>query len=305
MNDDVSTNITTVSRRDVLKMTATGLLAAAAPAGALRATECCGAEKPAKRIPICLQLYSVRDDCGKDIDKAMSQVAKMGFEGVEFAGYYKYDRDPKALKKKLDELGLKAPATHIGTSSFLGDALKKTIDFHKTLGCKFLILPGNRDFTHPEKSKKLADMFNKLAEVLKAEGMFCGYHNHTAEFKKDGDKTYWELFADRTSDDVVLQQDIGWTVTAGQDPVALIKKYPGRTKSTHFKPAVVKGDAGKTHLIGQDSVPWKEVIAACYDVGGTEWFTIEQEHYPNGKSPAECSKLSLTGLKKILADMGK
>jgi sugar phosphate isomerase/epimerase len=300
MTKTPSTDATTISRRNALKLTAAGLLAAAAPGGIIRASQCCAAAKPAKHIPICLQLYSVRGDCGKDIDAAMTQVAEMGFEGVEFAGYYKYGSDAKALKKKLDDLGLKAAATHIRTNSFIGDALKRTIDFHKTIGCKFLIVPGDGAFSNPEKSKVLAETFNKTAEALKPEGMYCGYHNHTHEFKKVGDKTYWELFAERTSDDVVLQMDVGWTVTAGQDPVALIRKYPGRTKSTHFKPATLKGDKGKTHLIGQDSVDWKGVIAACREVGGTEWITIEQERYPDGKSPMECSKLSLEGLKKLL-----
>ena len=50
---------------------------------------------------------------------------------------------------------------------------------------------------------------------------------------------------------------------------------------------------------------WPEVIAACYEVGGTEWITIEQESYPDGKSPMECSEISLGGLKQILAKMGK
>jgi len=294
---------TTISRRGVLKMTAGGMLAAAAPAGLIRSAEALAEDKPAKHIPICLQLYSVRRDCGKDIDAAMKQVAEMGFEGVEFAGYYKYGNDPKALKKKLDELGLKAPATHIRTSSFVGDNLKKTIDFHKTIGCKFLIVPGDGAFSHPERSKELAETFNKAAEALKAEGMYCGYHNHKGEFRKDGDKTYWDLFAERTSEDVVLQQDVGWTVAAGLDPAALIRKHPGRTKITHFKPTVVGGDEGKKHFIGQDSVNWKEVIAACREVGGTEWFTVEQESYPDGKSPMECSKISLEALKEIIASM--
>ena len=80
-----------------------------------------------------------------------------------------------------------------------GDELKKTIDFHQTIGCKFLIVPGDGDFTDPEKSKALAETFNKTAEVLKPLGMACGYHNHTNEFKKDGDNTYWDLFAERTA----------------------------------------------------------------------------------------------------------
>ena len=248
---------------------------------------------------ISVQLYSVRDDCAKDFDSALAQIAKMGFAGVEFAGYHNYAGKATELRRKLDELKLVAAGTHIGTGSFRGDELKKTIEFHHTLGCKFLMVPGDRDFTDPEKSKALAETFNQTAEALKPHGMFCGYHNHMGEFKKDGDKTYWDLFAERTSQDVVLQQDCGWSAAAGNNPAELVRRYPGRTKITHFKPTVVKDEPGKKAILGQDSVDWVAVLAACREVGGTEWVTVEQETYPDGKSPMECTALSLAGLKKI------
>jgi sugar phosphate isomerase/epimerase len=255
-----------------------------------------------RKIPIAVQLYSVRNDCAKDFDAALAEVAKMGFEGVEFAGYHKYGGKAKELRQKLDDLNLKVAATHIGTNTYRGDALKQTIEFHQIIGCKFLIVPGDGDFTHPEKSKALADLFNKTAETLKPLNMACGYHNHTGEFKKDGDKTFWDLFAERTTKDVVLQQDCGWTAAAGLDPVELMKRYPGRMKSTHFKPTVVGGDKGKgkKSYLGQDSVDWAAVLAGCREFGGTEWITVEQETYPDGKTPMECTALSLAGLKKLL-----
>ncbi len=248
---------------------------------------------------ISVQLYSVRDACAKDFDSSLAELAKMGFAGVEFAGYHKYGGKAKELRQKLDELNLVAAGTHIGTGSFRGDELKRTIDFHQTIGCKYLIVPGDRDFTDPEKSKALAELFNKTAEMLKPLGMYCGYHNHTHEFTKTGDTTYWHLFADRTTKDVVLQQDCGWSAAAGYNPVDLIKKYPGRTKITHFKPTVVGDHKSKKPILGEDSVDWAAVLAACRQAGGTEWVTVEQEAYLPGKSPMECTELSLKGLKKI------
>jgi sugar phosphate isomerase/epimerase len=253
-----------------------------------------------KKLPISVQLYSVRDYCAKDFDAALAQIAKMGFEGVEFAGYHNYAGKAKELRQKLDDLNLKVAATHIGTGTFRGEELKKTIEFHQIIGCKFLIVPGDGDFTNPEKSKTLAETFNKTAEILKPLNMACGYHNHTGEFKKDGDKTFWDLFAERTSKDVVLQQDCGWTAAAGLDPVVLMKRYPGRMKSTHFKPTVVGNDKTKKAFLGQDSVDWAAVYDGCVEFGGTEWVTIEQETYPDGKSPMECTEISLAGLKKII-----
>lgn len=282
-----------LSRRDILKLTVAGALSAAVPA---RAQE-------KKRIPVGVQLYSVRADCAKDFDAALKQVAEMGFEGVEFAGYYKYAEDAAGLRKKIDELGLKAAGTHVRAASFEGDNLKKTVEFHKTIGCRFLIVPGDRRFTDPEQSKQYADFMNKAAEALKAEGMFCGHHNHTNEFKKADDKTYWDLFGERTSKDVILQMDIGWVRAAGLDPIDLMNKFPGRIRSTHVKAKPSSGQ-GKA-FIGQDEFDWKRVLTACYNVGGTDWFVIEQEEYPDSKSPMECTKISLDGLKAILKEIGK
>jgi sugar phosphate isomerase/epimerase len=302
------------SRRDALKLTAVG--AAVLAGGSQLAQAHCGScgpvgakgvkVKPVKTAKISLQLYSVRGSCRKDFDGVLGKVAKMGYQGVEFAGYNKYGGKPEELKKKLDSLGLIAAGTHIGARSFTDPKnIQKTIDFHKTIGCKYLCCPGDGAFCHPERSKKLADDFNKAAEALKKVGLACGYHNHSGEMKvAAGEKTksWFDLFAERTSHDVVLQQDVGWTVHAGADPVAYIRRYPGRFQIQHFKPALIKGK-GTQPIIGQDSVPWKEVIQASYEVGSAEWFTIEQERYIKGKSDLECSEMSLAGLKKIMAAM--
>lgn len=283
-----------MSRRDLMKLTAASAIVA-------------GTSKiwPAPTVTprIGVQLYSVRRDCKKDFDKTLEEVAKLGFVGVEFAGYFKYSGKAKELKKRLDDLGLVAAGTHIRPHREKGDALKRMIEFHKTIGCKYLICPGDKDFCHPEKSKALAEMFNKTAEALKPAGMYCGYHNHTKEFKKVDGRCYWDLFAERTSKDVVLQQDVGWTTHAGLNPAKFIKKYPGRTKTTHFKPTAMGG--GTQPILGQDSVKWKEIIEACYSIGGTEWMIVEQERYIKGKTPMECTALSLKGLKTILKEMGK
>ena len=130
-----------ITRRQFVK---TSMLAAAALGSAAGLP---AAQDSKRRIPLAVQLYSVRGDCAKDFDAALAQVAKMGFEGVEFAGYHSYSGKAAELRRRLDDLGLKAPATHIGTGSFRGDALKKTIEFHQAIGCKFLIVPGDRDFT--------------------------------------------------------------------------------------------------------------------------------------------------------------
>ena len=183
----------------------------------------------AVKIPIAVQLYSLRADAAKNFDLVLEQVAAMGFQGVEFAGYFTYADKPGELKKKLDALKLQVAGTHVQSRLLRGDALKATIDFHQALGCQNLVVPADKAFTDPEQSKPFADFFNQLADTLRPLNMRCGFHNHKVEFTKPegSDDTYWDLFAKRTNKDVILQMDCGWTMAAGYDPAAYIAKYPG------------------------------------------------------------------------------
>src|SRR4026207_2569221 len=116
------------SRRNFLKTTAATAAFAATRHIDLFAADGYGGN----RIPFGLQLYSVRNECAKDLDGTVAAVAKMGYKAVEFAGYH--GRDAKGLRKLLDALGLKCCGTHTGLDTLLGDDLSKTIEFNHTLG---------------------------------------------------------------------------------------------------------------------------------------------------------------------------
>ena len=87
------------------------------------------------RIPIALQLYSIREDCARDLPGALKAVAGMGYEGVEFAGYH--DRAAGELRQMCDDLGLKIVGTHIGLDTLLGDALEETVPGSRLAGSFF------------------------------------------------------------------------------------------------------------------------------------------------------------------------
>jgi len=290
-----------VNRRDFMTWgAAAGAIALARPSSLFAQDK--------KHIPVGLQLYSVRDVLKKDFEGTLAKVAEMGFEGVEFAGDFgKYGKDPEGLRKILDGLKLKAAGTHTGAGNLAGDKLKETAAFYKTLGCTLLIVPGDGRYTKSDQSnKEYCEFMNKTADALKAEGLFTGHHNHTGEFaiEKDSGKSYFDLFAERTSKDVVIQQDMGHTMAANIDPTAIVKKYPGRIKTTHIKNRPAKS-TGKKPFVGEDNFDWKAYVTACYEVGGTEWFTLEQEEYPDGKTSLECTKISMDGFQAVLKSLGK
>jgi sugar phosphate isomerase/epimerase len=253
------------SRRDALRL-------AGAAAVSLALPMISRADEPKKKIPIALELYSVRVQLPQDFTGVIEAIGKMGYEGVEFAGYCRWDRKPHELRKLLDDNGLKCCGTHTGLDTLEGDNLKKTIELHQILGNKFLICP-NLSADSTDSWKAMADRFNKISANAKEAGMFVGYHSHAQDFKKYDGKTGWEIFFDNTVPDVIHQLDVGNTLDGGGDPIALIKKYAGRTKSTHLKEHGGAPDAP----IGEGKVDWIPLLDTYESVGGTEWYIVEHE----------------------------
>jgi sugar phosphate isomerase/epimerase len=176
----------------------------------------------------------------------------------------------------LDDNGLKCCGTHTGIETLLGDSLAKTIEFNKTIGNKFLIVPGlaPKYRTTIADWKETAKLFNEASEKTKSQGMLVGYHNHSIEFQAIDGQIPWDVFFGGTKKDVVMQLDIGHAVHAGQDPVAVLKKYEGRAKTVHVKDY---SPTNKAFMLGDGEVKWKEVLPACEKIGGTEWYIIEEE----------------------------
>jgi sugar phosphate isomerase/epimerase len=242
---------------------------------------------------IGLQLYSVRTDCEKDLPGVLKAVAKMGYDGVEFAGYY--GRNADELKKLLDENGLRCCGTHIGLNTLLGDELKKTVEFNKTIGNRYLIVSymGEDRMGTVEKAQATAKLFTELAEKVKGERMRVGYHAHGGDFKKLGDKTAWQVFFSAAGPDVAMQLDIGNCIGGGGDPYAMLKESPGRSVTIHLKEHGGKPGA----VVGDGEVKWAEVFQLCESTGNTRWYIVEQEAYSG--APLDSVKKCIENLKKM------
>ena len=277
-----------VSRRDFLKAGAAG--SAAAVAGCRLPW----VRRARRRVPIALQLYSVRHDCGKDFPGTVAKVAEMGYEGVEFAGYH--GRKAEDLRKMLDANGLKCAGAHIGLGSLLGDKLKETIEFHKTVGNKFLICPGlPADRRNSAKAwLETAKLFNDIAARLKPHGLRTGYHNHSIEFKPMDGQIPWDVFFGNTVKDVVMQLDTGNAMHGGGESVPILKRYPGRAATVHLKPFSKKDPKA---VIGEDELPWAEIFELCETIGGTEWYIVEYE--VGGRPSLVSVRMCIDNLRKM------
>lgn len=254
------------TRRDVLRFAALAAASAVVPAFA-------GAEVSSHaKIPIGLELYSVRNQLPHDFTSVIEAIGKMGYQGVEFAGYDGWDKKPQELRKLLDDSGLKCCGTHTALNTLEGDNLKRTIELHKILGNKFLICP-NVQAHSAQGWEDLAKKFNDISARASESGMLVGYHSHASDFEKFDGKTAWEIFFDNTRPEVVHQIDVGNTLDGGGDPIALINKYPGRTKTTHLKPHGGAPD----DPIGKDKIDWPALLNTYDTYGGTEWYIVEHE----------------------------
>lgn len=280
------------SRREFLKAAALGV--GAGVAGLSRpslAGPSAPIAVPPKKIPIGVQIYSVRGAAAEDFPGVIEAIGKMGYEGVEFAGYYGWEAKPKELRRLLDDNGLKCCGTHTGLETITGEALEATAELNAALGNPYLIVPGMN-----AKDKQgwldLAGRFNDILTRAEALGMRIGYHAHGWDFREMDGSTPWEIFFDNTDPRVLMQIDTGNCLAGGGDPVAMIKKYPGRSLTVHLKEY-----GGPEHaVIGRGEVPWKDVFEACETVGGTLWYIVEHETTPN---VLDGIKGCLEGLRKM------
>lgn len=279
------------SRRAFLKAAAVGAGAGLAGGQALAALTSRAAAPPAKKIPVGVQLYSVREQAAKDLPGVLGAIGRMGYKGVEFAGYYGWDAKPLELRRLLDANGLKCCGTHTGLETVSGDKLKATAELHRTLGNTFLIVP-SLQVDGAEGWREMAKRFNDIAAKARELGMRVGYHAHQGDFRKIGDTTSWEIFFDNTAPEVIMQLDIGNCLQGGGDPYAILKKYPGRSASVHLKEFGGPDNA----VIGQGVVRWPEVFEICETTGGTVWYVVEHE---TGPDPMGNIKGCLEGLRKM------
>jgi sugar phosphate isomerase/epimerase len=284
MNTNVSLELT---RRDFLRRSAAG---AAGVTLGLTLTTGAQAAASRKKIPIGLQLYSLREQCKTDLPGMLAAVSKIGYKGVEFAGYH--GRTAKELQKMLADNGLVACGTHTPYDSIQGDKLMETVEFNRTIGNKFLIVPWMNETKSKQEWLDRAKLFNEVADRVKPQGMWVGYHAHAHDFKEIEGVSAWDLFFGNTKSEVVMQLDTSNCREGGADPVAVLKKYPGRAHSIHLKAY----GAGPEGVIGQGDIDWKEVFAFCETKGKTQWYVVEQE---SSKDPLDAVKRCFEALKEL------
>lgn len=247
-------------------------------------------------IPIALELYSVRNDCSQDLLGVLEKVAKMGYQGVEFAGFHGHSAE--AIKGVLDSTGLKVAGSHTGIGLLEPDKIGETLDFLRMIGCEYVIVPGIPEEMRntPEACLKTAERFTELSDLLVSRGFRAGYHCHHGDcVPLANGEIAWYMIAEHTPDEFVMQYDTANGMSGGADPVQPILDFSGRGETVHLKEwAGAHGAA----LIGDGEVPWQRVFEACESVGGTKWYIVEHES-ESLMSPMEAVDRCLQNLRRM------
>ena len=292
--------VSSLSRRQFLGFGAAGLAGAAllssplfsSPAFALAAAD--KTAVTAGRVgKTGLQLYTVRDLMAENVAKTLQLVAKVGYQELEFAGYF--DHKPKDLRAILDGEGLTAPSCHLPIEAF-DNGTDAIIEAALAMGHHYVVIPyltEQQRGTSIDTYQKLAARFNQIGEALHKAGLKFAYHNHDFEFQlTDNQVPYDVLLAQTDPRYVTMELDLFWTIKAKRDPLAYFAKHPGRFPLWHVKDM---DSAGQFADVGKGIIDFKAIFANA-DVAGLAHAFIEHDAT---KDPVGTISQGFTTLKSL------
>lgn len=296
---------TSQNRRDFLRISGAGALGIVAlgPMGCAS-----GTNVDKKSFGVGLQLYSIRDAMDEDTPASLQKVSDMGYKFLEMAGYADgkfYGYAPAEFKKMADDLGMEVLSSHtmVEAEGITLDNAKIMADAHAEVGVKYCVQPWvNEPDRNIESYKKMIGDWNEVGKIMKEVGIQFGYHNHNFEFASiDGIVPYYDLFLTEMDPDLITMEiDLYWATKAGQDPVEMFNKYPGRFQLFHLKDMyeetepyfdVIKDDISP---VGAGVIDFKRIMAAK-DKAGMKHFFVEDDNQGNGK-PFEGIETSINNI---------
>ncbi len=258
--------------------------------------------------PVGIQLYTIRDAMQKDVQQTLQKVAEIGYKHLELAGYADgkfYGFEPSVFKSMVEDLGMTVISSHTGVEIKGVDMTnaESLAEDHAKLGVKYCVKPWliEERRTTIDSYKQVAEELNMIGEVMAKYDIQFGYHNHDFEFDTvEGKIPYYDVLIPETDpEQVVMEIDLYWATKAGQDPVEIFNKYPGRFGLWHVKDMTETEDQYFAP-VGTGVIDFERIFAAK-DKAGMQYFFVEQDNTKT-YSPEEAIEISYDNLaNKILA----
>lgn len=290
-----------MNRRNFFRSTA---LASLAASQLLRALEADNAYRRAMGI----QLYTLRNELGKDTPGTIKAVVDAGYKQGEMFGFPNCDPVIAAAK----ESGLELHSTHFDWDSVVNPKDDTYPDFQRILekatriGLSHLVIPylADKDRKNLDDFKRVAGHANKAAVMAKKAGIQLSYHNHAFEFQpREGGKTGFDVFVSEFGPDMKFELDIFWVKAGGVEPLDLMRKLTGRVSQVHLKdlkagvplPAYGSVPNDAFQELGDGIIPMEPIIVEAKKIG-VKHCHVEQDQSPD---PIASIRQSMAYLKKL------
>ena len=227
-----------------------------------------------------IQLYSLRDDARRELERTLANIAAIGYKDIELLGSMNnFGMPPARLRAVLDQNGLTAPSTHVSGNA-LAD-LDRQLDDALTLGHEYLTvasLPIEGERT-VDAYRKWADRLNEAGRRARERKMWIAFHNHANDFGSPGGIVLYDVLLEATDPDIVrMQLDTGNTAMAGRDPQHYMKRFGSRYWSFHIKD-VPRMSASHDTELGAGAIDFRQLLRSIERIDEKHLF-VEQETYP-------------------------
>lgn len=183
-----------------------------------------------------VQLYSFRNEFKKDIPGTLKLISAMGIRFVE--GGDSHGMPAVEFKKLLDQNNLKVIS--IGADyNELKNGIPGIIEKARLYGATYVVcfwIPHKEEELSLAEAEEAIRLFNTAGEKLAAAGLQFCYHPHGYEFAAFEKGTMLDHIVTGTDPKFCnFEMDVYWIKQPGQDPLALLRKYPSRFILMHLK----------------------------------------------------------------------
>ena len=234
------------------------IAAAAGAAGAVAATGISSTAQAQTKRATGIQLYTLRDAMAKDVERTLQAVAGIGYEEVEFAGYFA--RPATEIRQLIERYGLRSPSSHVNGEAIRDDP-SRFVDFAAEVGHEYVTIAYMQEENRQtiDDWKRWADVCNRLGDVCRRNGMRAAYHNHNFEFVPiDGVVPFDILVSETESELLDFEIDFFWVVRGERDILDVLSMAPERMTMTHMKDIDLAGNMAD---VGDGTIDFGGILA--------------------------------------------
>jgi sugar phosphate isomerase/epimerase len=246
------------------------------------------------KLPVALQLYTVRDSMEKDYLGTLRKVAAMGYTAVELDN--PTHMTAAELRTLLAGLGLRAVASHISFDELERDP-SGALTAARELGCEYAVCPSIPDERRGDAAayRTVGEALTRVGAAARDHGLGFAYHNHAYEFERLDGRFIYDILMEAASAELVAAEfDVYWAAYGGVDPVAYIRSLGSRCRLIHMKD--MANNADRTFAEVGEGILDMDAIVAAGQKAGTRWYIVEQDESLR-RSSLDAAALSLANMR--------